>query len=88
MKRFLAILAIFGLRAFQGVQNIVTKNPEKSRDFSFKNPGILADLKSLDPGIPGIPLSYDAVSANVVIWVLKMGESESGQMVSEKLKWA
>ena len=56
MKRFLAILAIFGLRAFQGVQNIVTKNPEKSRDFSFKNPGILADLKSRDPGIPGIPL--------------------------------
>ena len=52
----LAILAIFGLRAFQGVQNIVTKNPEKSRDFSFKNPGILADLKSRDPGIPGIPL--------------------------------
>ena len=33
-------------------------------------------------------LLYDAVSANVVIWVLKMGESESGQMVSEKVKWA
>ena len=41
---------------FQGVQNIVTKNPEKSRDFSFENPGILADCKSRDPGIPGIPL--------------------------------
>ena len=32
--------------------------------------------------------SYDAVSANVMIWVLQMGESESGQMVSEKVKWA
>ena len=31
---------------------------------------------------------YDAVSANVMIWVLQMGESESGQMVSEKVKWA
>ena len=31
-------------------------NPEKSRDFSFKNPGILADLKSRDPRIPVIPL--------------------------------
>ena len=31
------------------------QNPEKSRDFSFKNPGILADLKSRDPGIPGFP---------------------------------
>ena len=41
---------------FQGVQNIVTKNPEKSRDFSFKNPGILADLNPGNPGIPGIPL--------------------------------
>ena len=51
-----AILVIFGLIAFQGVQNIVTKNPEKSRDFSFKNPGILVDVKSRDPGIPGIPL--------------------------------
>ena len=30
--------------------------------------------------------SYDAVSANVMIWVLQMGESESGQMVSEKVK--
>ena len=29
---------------------------------------------------------YDAVSANVMIWVLQMGES--GQMVSEKVKWA
>ena len=31
---------------------------------------------------------YDTVSANVMIWVLQMGESESGQMVSEKVKWA
>ena len=49
-------MPIFGVRAFQGVQNIVTIDPEKSRDFSFKNPGILADSKSRDPGIPGIPL--------------------------------
>ena len=34
----------------------MTIDPEKSRDCSFKNPGILADLKSRDPGIPGIPL--------------------------------
>ena len=50
------MLLIFGVRAFQGVQNIVTIDPEKSRDRSFKNPGILADVKSRDPGIPGIPL--------------------------------
>ena len=31
---------------------------------------------------------YDTVSANVIIWVLQMGESESGQMVSEKVKLA
>ena len=31
-------------------------DPEKSRDFIIKNPGILADVKSWDPGIPGIPL--------------------------------
>ena len=37
---------------------------------------------------PGENYPYDAVSANVLIWVLKMGESESGQMVSEKVKWA
>ena len=49
-------MPIFGVRAFQGVQNIVTIDPEKSRDCSFKNPGILADVKSRDPGIPGIPL--------------------------------
>ena len=34
----------------------MTIDPEKSRDCSFKNPGILADVKSRDPGIPGIPL--------------------------------
>ena len=28
---------------------------KQSRDFSFKNPGIWADLKSRDPGISGIP---------------------------------
>ena len=42
----------------------MTKNPEKSRDFSFKNPGILADLKSRDPGNPGIPLGPDPRSPN------------------------
>ena len=31
-------------------------DPEKSRDFMLKNPGILIDWKSRDPGIPGIPL--------------------------------
>ena len=31
---------------------------------------------------------YDAVSASVIIWVPKLGESKSGQMVSEKVKWA
>ena len=52
-------MPIFGVTAFQGVQNIVTIDPEKSRDFSFKNPGILVDVKSRDPGIPGIPLGPD-----------------------------
>ena len=42
------IFVNFGVRAFQGVQNRVTKNP-----------GILADSKSRDPGIPGIPLGPD-----------------------------
>ena len=31
-------------------------DPEKSRDFMLKNPGISIDWKSRDPGIPGIPL--------------------------------
>ena len=31
-------------------------DPEKSRDFIIKNPGILINSKSRDPGIPGIPL--------------------------------
>ena len=35
------------------------QNPEKSRDFIFKNPGIFINLKSRDPGIPGIPLRPD-----------------------------
>ena len=34
-------------------------DPEKSRDFMLKNPGILIDWKSRDPGIPGIPLGPD-----------------------------
>ena len=42
------------------------KNPEKSRDFSFKNPRILADLKSRDPGIPGIPLGPGRKSLRVI----------------------
>ena len=33
-------------------------------------------------------LVYGAVSASVFIWVPKLGESRSGQMVSEKVKWA
>ena len=32
--------------------------------------------------------SYDAVSASVIIWVPKSGESKSGQMVSEKVIWS
>ena len=31
---------------------------------------------------------YDAVSASVIIWVPKLGENKTGQMVSEKMKWA
>ena len=31
---------------------------------------------------------YDTVSASVIIWVPKLGESKSGQMVLEKVKWA
>ena len=34
-------------------------DPEKSRDFMLKNPGILIDWKSQDPGIPGILLGPD-----------------------------
>ena len=32
--------------------------------------------------------AYDAVSASVIIWVPESGESKSGQMVSEKVKWS
>ena len=32
--------------------------------------------------------SYVAVSASVIIWVPKSGESKSGQMVSEKVIWS
>ena len=31
---------------------------------------------------------YDAVSASVIIWVPKSGESKSGQIVSEKVIWS
>ena len=37
---------------------------------------------------PIMDIDYDAVSASVIIWVPKSGESKSGQMVSEKVKWA
>ena len=68
----MSILPIFGVRAFQGVQNIVTIDPEKSRDFSFKNPGILADLKSRDPGIPGILLGPDGETSRLVLTRVKI----------------
>ena len=32
--------------------------------------------------------TYVAVSASVIIWVPKSGESKSGQMVSEKVIWS
>ena len=38
---------------------ILQADPEKSRDFMLKNPGILIDWKSQDPGIPGILLGPD-----------------------------
>ena len=53
MKKIYGNFAIFDVRVFQGVQNIVTSKSQKKRDFCFKNPGILADL---NPVIPGIPL--------------------------------
>ena len=48
----------------------MTIDPEKSRDCSFKNPGILADVKSRDPGIPGIPLGpgCDCLKSNFPRW--------------------
>ena len=33
-------------------------DPDKSREFIFKNPVILTNGKSRDPGIPGIPLGH------------------------------
>ena len=33
-------------------------------------------------------MEYVAVSASVIIWVPKSGESKSGQMVSEKVIWS
>ena len=35
-----------------------------------------------------VDLPYVAVSASVIIWVPKSGESKSGQMVSEKVIWS
>ena len=43
-------------------------------------------IQNVEYGLPSEEeeSNYDAVSANVMIWVLQMGESENGQMVSEK----
>ena len=38
-------------------------------------------------GKVGELLQYDSVSVEPIIWVRGMGESESGQMVLEKIKW-
>ena len=78
----MSILPIFGVTAFQGVQNIVTIDPEKSRDFSFKNPGILVDVKSRDPGIPGIPLGPAAVKSPQ--FRIKLDSSNSGPKIKEE----
>ena len=55
-KRFFGNFGDFWLKS---VPRGPKHSDKKSRDFSFKNPGILADLKSRDPGIPGIPLGPD-----------------------------
>ena len=65
MKNIFVNFANFSVRAFQWVLNIVTIDPEKSRDCSFKTPGILADVKSRDPGIPLGPADDIAFSKNV-----------------------
>ena len=65
-----AILAIFGVRAFQGVQDTVTK---KSRDFSFKNPRILADLKSRDPA--RACLCYKIRTLKYIVWIDEKGQN-------------
>ena len=48
------------------------QNPEKSRDFIFKNPGIFINLKSRDPGIPGIPLRPGGHPCSRQKWVTDM----------------
>ena len=63
-KRFLSILN-FGDFWRKSVPR-GPKHPGKSRDFSFKNPGILADLKSRDPGTPRIPLGPDGDPTNSI----------------------
>ena len=35
-----------------------------------------------------LAMRYVAVSASVIIWVPKSGESKSGQTVSEKVIWS
>ena len=47
-------------------------------------------IQNVEYGLPSEEeeSNYDAVSANVMIWVQQMGESESGQTVSEKVKLA
>ena len=49
---------------------------------------VLGPLRLLNESKSLLNCAYDTVSANVIIWVLQMGESESGQIVSEKVKWA
>ena len=45
-------------------------DPEKSRDFKIKNPGILINWKSRDPGIPGIPLGPASRTCNNLVWTV------------------
>ena len=60
-------------------------DPEKSRDFIIKNPGILINWKSRDPGIPGIPLGPGDKCIRVWevrIQVCQLGAGWMGSMVS------
>ena len=63
-------------------------NPKYSIPNTKSHIQMLGFLKIAIENTPKLITNYDAVSANVLIWVLKMGENESGQMVSEKVKWA
>ena len=45
-------------------------DPEKSRDFMIKNPWILINWKSRDPGIPGIPLGPGRVTHTDYHWCM------------------